>query len=534
MPPLKTYLTHKNIFLFGLFLVIVGMPLSKFLMSIGQFLLLANWIFEGDFKGKWQVIRTSKVLWVISSFYILHLVGLFWTSDFAYAANDLKIKLPLLWFPLLFITSKQTATLKEIQGLLWFFTASVFIASIVCTMVWLGYTKHKVIDIRDISIFNSHIRFALMIDLVICFLIYDFFKTGKAILYLAKLSLIIWLIVFLGIMQSFTGIVIVGVILVYYNILFLKRLNKPFLKISAFSVIGIIAGIAIYMVFKEVKGQSVPTKPIIRLDKTPAGKYYYNDYATNESENGNLVWANICVKEIESEWNKRSSIKFNEIDKKGNPIFSTLIRYMSSKGYSKDLEGIYKLSVYDVFLIENGTTNYLYTNKSGLESRIHEVIYEYESYKKGKNPTGHSFLMRLEFWRIGWQIIKRKPVYGVGTGDLQRAYNYQYQMSGTKLSKDWWKRSHNQFMSITIGFGTIGLVVFLCYLFYPLIAIKNKHYLFSAFFIISLLSMFNEDTLETQAGVTFFGLFYSFLLFSVNNKELPKNKKEISAQNLNN
>lgn len=507
------------------------MPLSKFLMSVGQFVLLGNWIIEGDFKRKWQVMKTSKILWVISSFYLLHLIGLLWTSDFAYAANDLKIKLPLLWFPLLFITSKQTATLKEIQGLFWFFTASVFIASIVCTMVWLGYTKHKVIDIRDISIFNSHIRFALMIDLVICFLLYDFIKTGKFFIYLLKVGLITWLIAFLGIMQSFTGIIVLSVVLVFYGILFLKKFRNLYLKTSAFILMGIATSFIIYLVVKEIKEQQVPIKPVTRLIQTKRGNDYYNDLSNNEVENGNLIWTNICVKELESNWNTRSTLKFSEKDKKGNPMSSTLIRYMSSKGLKKDAEGIYALTDKDVQLIEEGITNYLYTNKSGIENRIHEFIYEYEAYKRGKNPTGHSFLMRIEFWRIGWEIIKRKPIYGVGTGDVQRAYNYQYSISGTKLSKDWQKRSHNQFMAITIAFGVIGLIVFLFYLFFPVFLIKNKHYLFSAFFVISLFSMLNEDTLETQAGVTFFGLFYSLLLFSQNNNNSSKNQEEISVWN---
>src|SRR3989344_7313254 len=115
---IKNILSNKNLFLFGLFLLVVGMPLSKFLMSVGQFVLLGNWIIEGDFKRKWQVMKTSKVLWAMSAFFILHLVGLLWTSDFDYALNDIKIKLPLFWFPLLFITSKPIEK-KEIQGLLW-------------------------------------------------------------------------------------------------------------------------------------------------------------------------------------------------------------------------------------------------------------------------------------------------------------------------------------------------------------------------------------------------------------------------------
>jgi hypothetical protein len=40
-------------------------------------------------------------------------------------------------------------------------------------------------------------------------------------------------------------------------------------------------------------------------------------------------------------------------------------------------------------------------------------------------------------------------------------------------------------------------------------------YLFLLFFTIAFISMFNEDTLETQAGVAFVAFFYPLLLFSV-------------------
>ena len=38
------------------------------------------------------------------------------------------------------------------------------------------------------------------------------------------------------------------------------------------------------------------------------------------------------------------------------------------------------------------------------------------------------------------------------------------------------------------------------------------------FLLIALFSMFNEDTLESQPGVTFFSFFYSLLIFNQNNK----------------
>ena len=47
---------------------------------------------------------------------------------------------------------------------------------------------------------------------------------------------------------------------------------------------------------------------------------------------------------------------------------------------------------------------------------------------------------------------------------------------------------------------------------------KQKDYWFMMFFFIAFLSMLNEDTLETHAGVTFFSYFYSLFLFARDNK----------------
>ncbi|MDG2226927.1 MAG: hypothetical protein P8L20_04265 [Flavobacteriales bacterium] len=46
---------------------------------------------------------------------------------------------------------------------------------------------------------------------------------------------------------------------------------------------------------------------------------------------------------------------------------------------------------------------------------------------------------------------------------------------------------------------------------------KDK-YVIGAFLVISLLSFLGDDTLETQAGVTFFAFFNSFFLFHSSNK----------------
>ncbi len=505
-------ITNRNLFLFGILLILIGLPLSKFLMSIGQFVLLGSWLAEGDWKDKWKKNKLSFLFWVLVSFFILHLIGLLWTSNFEYALHDLKIKLPLLWFPLLFFTTKHSLSKKEIYIILWIFVISVLIASIICLFIWLGITKYKVVDVRDISIFNSHIRFALMIDLSIAFLFYYSFLENKKKWIPLKLIFAVWLIIFLFIMQSVTGIIILFLILLYFLIrnIFLKINFK--VKILLSSIISLFISFGFFWIQNEVIKQFEVNKKNIKKIKTENNNIYYHNSLSKEMENGYLVWSNISFVELEPTWNRRSDIKFNENDAKGNPISSTIIRFITSKGYCKDASGVNKLSDSEIKLIQNGVTNYLYTNQSGISSRIHEFIYEYHSFKTNSNPSGHTLLMRLEFWKTGLLILKQNWIIGVGTGDVQDEFNLQYQRSGSQLKIEWWKRAHNQFLTITITFGFIGLIIFLVYLFAPAINLKNKHDLFIVFMIISLVSMLNEDTLETQAGVTFFGFFYSFFL----------------------
>jgi len=82
------------------------------------------------------------------------------------------------------------------------------------------------------------------------------------------------------------------------------------------------------------------------------------------------------------------------------------------------------------------------------------------------------------------------------------------------LSKDSRLRAHNQYLSIAVAFGIVGLVWFLITLFYPIFLCgKSKSYLYVSFLLIAIVSFLTEDTLETQAGVTFYAFFNSFLLF---------------------
>jgi O-antigen ligase len=108
---------------------------------------------------------------------------------------------------------------------------------------------------------------------------------------------------------------------------------------------------------------------------------------------------------------------------------------------------------------------------------------------------------------------------GVGTGDVQKAFDEEYGQENSRLSKEFRHRGHNQYLTFALTFGIGGFLFFIFSLFYPIFKMKKQSdYFYATFFVIAFISMLTEDTLETQAGVTFFAFFNSFFLFARSGK----------------
>jgi O-antigen ligase len=140
-------------------------------------------------------------------------------------------------------------------------------------------------------------------------------------------------------------------------------------------------------------------------------------------------------------------------------------------------------------------------------------VNEYDEYAHNRNINGHSLTMRPYFWSAAWHVIKQHFLFGVGTGDVQQELNSAYADIHSPLWPEWHKRPHNQFLAITVALGSIGLLILCWSIIYP--AIRLKKYmpvLFWPFLIIALISFLMEDTLESQAGLTFYAVFNTLFL----------------------
>jgi hypothetical protein len=526
-------------------LLAASIPVSRFTISVFQFCLAGTFILEGIrfeaymafYKNHslpgiifrfipfnvWMLfdgiarqlkrISRNKLFLVFLIFSLIYLLGLLYTSNMNDALKVLRNKLPILLLPM-FFTAINSFSREHKNNILLFFVLSASISSLISLAIFLGGQYD---DIRRISPFINHIHLSIFINYSI-FILFWFIKSGviSKLFRLPVYLWILWLVVFqVVILKSLTGVVVlflgIWFILSFQN-LFRIRINQiirftliVFLPLLAFGVL-----IAFVLRFYDVD-ELDPEK----LEwYTEQGNRYHHDLENGMLENGHYVYIYISDVELEEEWNKVSNYDYDSLDNKGQELKYTLIRYLASKGLRKDANGIQQLDSADIRLIEQGIANHIFSRKLSLYPRIYQVLWELDVYMKSGNPTGHSVTQRLESLKMGSQIVKQYPLFGIGTGDLVARYHKQYDKSGSPVAKENQISGANQFLNFVVKFGFIGLIIILFSWLYPAVkqnAFKNP--LFVMFFFIAVVAMFSEEILRFQTGITFFAFFYSFFIF---------------------
>ena len=121
---------------------------------------------------------------------------------------------------------------------------------------------------------------------------------------------------------------------------------------------------------------------------------------------------------------------------------------------------------------------------------------------------------RIFIWGISLDIIKNNFLTGVGTGDTKEKLMEVYKKEQMEEAQKAGLNVHNQFLETTMQFGISGLLVLLTIFIWPFIyAVKNRNILLILFLIVNVLFFSFECALNAQAGVFYFVLIYSLLLF---------------------
>lgn len=523
------YFTRENIHIFSILTMLIGLPLSPFLMTVGQILLIANYVFDSKLVFKLKTALTNKTTLFFLLIITIHLLGLLYTSNFEYALRDLRVKWPLLYLPIIFSSTPPLAQ-NTWRTLFKLFGISVIIATLISTVIYVVEGFDTMTSARNISIFISHIRFSLLICLTIFVFIYFLVFPTKNEKYFTWWAIpsIAWLSVFLLILGALTGLVVFATGVIALTLYFSRHIkNYPFRLLVRMTLLGIILiGISVFT-HSLARYQYKEKIDITQLPAKSTNGTPYTHYLNRQLyENGHLVYIYIAPAELKKQWNKRSSIPYDGRDNVGNELKHTLIRYLASKNLRRDSTGIAQLSNEDIKAIENGMSNHIFLNKFSLYPHLYRVFWEFERYLEGANPTGSSIIQRLYYADAGLNIYKQNLVFGVGTGDIDDTFKSYYKKTKSVLHPTKRLRSHNQYISIMVAFGTVGIILFLLAFIYPIINYKRTNIPFLILWGIAMVSMLNEDTLETQAGTLLVALFFSLFHWGIKEKTVENQKKE--------
>lgn len=494
------YKVHHLLHVLGMSVLAFGLPLNKVLMSIGAIWGVSNLVLEGDYKNYWLNIKKNKIFQWLFAFFILHIIGLVWSSDISYAMHDLLIKLPLLSVPLAF-AARPALDRKNINLILYALIISLTFTSILNIGFynqWFGHKEYT--DIRQLSLFGSHIRYGILIAMGAAICLYFIQSRISKISKLFWFLLFFWFLIYTFYSQILSGAIALTVIIFMYSLHVIHKYSRRLTFVFGFITLGIIYSFLHFLL--QVENSSIDISSLPK--KTIEGNAYVNYLNDKSTENNKRIYVSICEFELKREWEKISTLSYDKNDKANQPLKYTLLRYLTSKNLSKDAVGFRKLTKADIQNIENGIAS-INLLKTGMIARLYGIKYQINNHN---DPNGHSLLQRLEYWKTGWHIIQDNWLIGVGNGDVQLSFDQQYEKENSILIPQFRVRTHNMFLTVWISFGIIGLIIFIGFLFrYFRQNFKNKEILALMFICVAIVTFLIEDTIETQLGVCIFSLF---------------------------
>lgn len=471
---------HHRVHFFVLALFIIGVVCSKFLMSMGLLLGVLNLVFEGNFNSYYRRLRENPLILFILLFYGIHLIGLLWTSNFDYGLDDIRKKTSLLLIPLI-VGAHPIPSPKRWTKLIHYFILTLVITAIINLIAYHFFaTKLKLIDIRDMSLFGSHIRYGILIGIGLTFCFERIYTQRKHrnVYVLAS----VFFLVYTFYSQVLSGIISVAIVLIALLtfLLYIKRLYS----VLVFSYVLFIGGLI--------------------------GLFYYLSIPVNYP-----VPCTERYDEMESAWNKRSSLNYDSLDQRKQPVSSTLERYLSSKALCARESGVNHLSEEDIHFIERGYAD-VHETYGGIQARLLDIRYQLHH---ASNPSGHSILERIEYWKNAWAVIENHWMFGVGTGDVDDAMQNMYNERQSSLTPERRLRAHNSYLTYYLTFGILGFLFFLYFQFKFIIQqFKWQQWVGFLFGLIALVTFLFEDTLESQMGITLFAFFYAVFSRKITSK----------------
>lgn len=241
----KLILLYNNAVLI-LLLIISAFPiLSRVVQSISiislSILTIIYLLFEA--KKHWSFSKT-KIIFSLSIFFWVYLVTLIYSKNLSYGLNNIKIMLPIVLFPLIFLVNKERILQKKYIKMYTY----IFIGSIIIFLIYLNLFVYKSLVIKDLNIIQIRdsfekatkvhgTYFSLWIGFAVVLLLFKIRENKKNYYFITIASLIIlyfiyWQNIIAARMPLLATVVFIFIFIIKNNI-------KLFLLLIIFFLSGI-------------------------------------------------------------------------------------------------------------------------------------------------------------------------------------------------------------------------------------------------------------------------------------------------------
>ncbi|HTF28286.1 MAG TPA: O-antigen ligase family protein [Flavitalea sp.] len=140
---------------------------------------------------------------------------------------------------------------------------------------------------------------------------------------------------------------------------------------------------------------------------------------------------------------------------------------------------------------------------------------------------------RMQRWLLGWELFTDAPVFGHGSGEELQLLRNKYFDKGLYHAFIFRLNAHNQYLSLMIKSGILGLLIYGYILFYGIqSAIRHRDSLFLCFLLFVIIVSLSENLLDVNKGIFFYAFFFSFFLVGKNRPDHTLNQSASGNQKL--
>ena len=340
-------------------------PLTVFGANLIIVLIVLIWLFSGNYKLKYRKIMSSKFIVASGIFYLLHIVGLIWTSDLQWGFEMLH----KMWYFILFLPILYTIVEKK-------------------------YIKYYVSSFLLAISFTEVVSYLLWFELIEPFKIVRIPDTLNLMIYRAG------------------------------DLAHMTTNPTPFMSHVSYNPI---LTIAIYIVYHEIFLNK-------KLDRVKF--FIYSFFAITMTIN-----------------------MFITGGRAGQVMFFTMLAIIIFQFFNtQKIKALFLIAV-----LTPGIFFTAYTTSNLFQTRVDAAVKNITYYSENKSS---SVGLRITFALNSWEVIKKNPIIGVGTGDFPIEYKKINKINTPGLPNT--TNPHNMYTLVAMELGALGIISMLSIFYYQI------------------------------------------------------------------